>query len=509
LGDKHVGFELTPSGVTIVYESGSLHFKSSRDIDPIKLAEQLGIEAKEALKLKLKIRDAEVKAPLSLERLTEILGTTVRKDDVNKLIVFLCMLSAYTEDSQFNTSFRAPSSTGKSYIPLEIAQYFPPEDVVMIAYSSPTAFFHDSGEWDEDEHAIVVNLERKILIFLDQPHDQLLQRLRPLLSHDRKLLLYKITDKSEKKGLRTKNVILKGFPSVIFCSGSLRIDEQEQTRNILLSPETSQEKIREGIILKAQKKANPIAFQEYLSMHPEREVLRERIREVKNANVKYVIVREYEKVVKGFLEKHPKLKPRHQRDIERIISLIQALALLNLWHRERDERGNVYAGDEDIENAFKLYDEVGESQELGVAPYIYSLYVEVIRPLYFEKNRGSGNPVGVTRKEILKRHFEVYGRTLSESFLRKEILPPLENCGLIYQEPDPDDRRRVLVYCTTPPSNPLFPENRGQHGGVKVLMVCEECLKQANYSSFTKLDKSGICELCGRFGGLYSVVEQV
>jgi hypothetical protein len=324
-------------------------------------------------------------------------------------------------------------------------------------------------------------------------------------------LLYKITDKTERKGLRTKNVILKGFPSVIFCSGSLRIEEQEQTRNILLSPETSQEKIREGIILKAQKKANPIAFEEYLSSHPEREILRERIRRIKSANVKHVIIREYEKVVKKFLERHPKLKPRHQRDIERVISLIQALALLNLWHRERDEHGNVYANDEDIENAFKLYDEIAEAQELGISPYIYSLYTEVIRPLYYEKNNNNNaeKPVGVTRKEILKKHFEVYGRTLSESFLRMEILPPLENSGLIYQEPDPDDKRRILVYCTTPPPNPLFPENSGRKGGVKLLLICEKCLKETHYNNFTKLNKSGICELCGNFGNLYSVVEQV
>jgi len=42
------------------------------------------------------------------------------------------------------------------------------------------------------------------------------------LSHDRKELLYKITDRREKKGLRTKNVIIRGFPSVIFCTGSLK-----------------------------------------------------------------------------------------------------------------------------------------------------------------------------------------------------------------------------------------------------------------------------------------------
>jgi hypothetical protein len=502
--DRHVSFELTPEGITILYDTKRLQFKSSRDIEPVKLAEQLGIEPQEALKLKLKIKDAELKAPLSLERLKEILGTTVKRDDTNKVIVFLCKLSTYTEDSQFNVSFRAPSSTGKSYIPLEIAEYFPPEDVMMVAYSSPTAFFHDSGEWDDEERSIIVDLERKILIFLDQPHDQLLQRLRPLLSHDKKLLLYKITDKSEKRGLRTKNVVLKGYPSVIFCSGSLRIDEQEQTRNILLSPETSQEKIREGIYLKAQKKANPIAFNEFLKQHPERDTLRDRIREIKNAHVKHVIVKDYEKVIKTFLERHSRLKPRHQRDIERIISLIQGLTLLNLWHRERDDDGNVYASDGDIEDAFKIYDDVGESQELGIPPYIYSLYVEVIKPLYCEKNKEVNDPVGLTRKEILKRHFEVYGRSLSESFLRQEILPPLENSGLVYQEPDVSDRRKVLVYCTIPG------RNSEQHSGVmqrKVLLVCEECLKQGSYGKFTKLNKSGICELCGSFRELYSVVE--
>jgi len=75
-----------------------------------------------------------------------------------------------------------------------------------IAYSSPTAFFHDKGTWDEEKEMITINLENKILIFLDQPHNQLLERLRPLLSHDQKELSYKITDKREKLGLRTKNV---------------------------------------------------------------------------------------------------------------------------------------------------------------------------------------------------------------------------------------------------------------------------------------------------------------
>jgi hypothetical protein len=465
-------------------------FNSLKQVDPLKAAAELngvnlsfqellnlstdtinGWRVKPGDVLRLKLLFDEVTQPLTIEELKKILGTTVKRDDVNKIITFLCMLAAYTEDSQFNISFRAPSSTGKTYLPLEIAYYFPEEDLIIISYSSPTAFFHDTGEWDEDQRAIMVDFERKILIFLDQPHDQLLQRLRPLLSHDQKELIVKITDKSEKKGLRTKNVVLKGFPSVIFCTGSLKIDEQEQTRHILLSPEISQEKIREALLLKAMRKANPIEYQEFLKQHPEREVLKQRVREIKNAGVKHIIIRDYEKIVNRFKSRHSKLKPRHSRDIERLISIIQALALLNLWHRERDEEGNVYANDKDIETGFQLYDEISESQELGIPPYIYNFFNDIIRPLFIEANKHllekdgkeleqqkkeEAQPIGITSKEIMKKHFEVCGRLLPEWQLRREILPALEDAGLIYTEPDPNDKRRNLIFCTPPPSGLYF-----------------------------------------------------
>jgi len=62
--------------------------------------------------------------PLSSKELVEILGLTIKKDEENKLITFLCQLSAYKESSQFNISFNAPSSTGKSYIPTESEKQF-------------------------------------------------------------------------------------------------------------------------------------------------------------------------------------------------------------------------------------------------------------------------------------------------------------------------------------------------------------------------------------------------
>ena len=66
---------------------------------------------------------------ISTSELIEILSLTIKKDDENKVATFLVMLSAYAGDSQFNISFNAPSSTGKSFIAMEIAKLFPKEDV--------------------------------------------------------------------------------------------------------------------------------------------------------------------------------------------------------------------------------------------------------------------------------------------------------------------------------------------------------------------------------------------
>lgn len=398
--------------------------------------------------------------PITSGELVEILGLTIKQDNENKLITFLCELSAYSETDQLNISFNAPSSTGKSYIPTEIAQLFPEEDVIEVGYCSPTAFFHDVGEYNEEKQGYVVDLSRKILVFLDQPHTLLLQHLRPLLSHDKKEIRLKITDKSQKAGLKTKNIILKGFPSVIFCTAGLRIDEQESTRFFLLSPETSREKIREAIYQKIRKETDREAYKHLLDEMPARNLLRERITAIKQAKIRDIRLSAPQKIEELFLTESKRLKPRDQRDIGRIISLIKAFALLNLWFRDKSG-ASIVANEEDVEEAFKVWRAISESQELNLPPYIYQIHNEVILTAWAEKNQ-NGIAIGLTRQEIIKKHFQVYGRVLADWLLRQQIIPMLENAGLITQEPDPEDKRRILIYPTTaPPKN-----NSESDGGV-------------------------------------------
>lgn len=389
--------------------------------------------------------------PMSSPELTNILGLTIKRDEVNKLITFMTCLSAFTEDAQLNMSFNAPSSSGKSYIPIEIATLFPQEDVIEVGYCSPTAFFHSYGAFDKEKQGYIVDLSRKILIFLDQPHQQLLAHLRPVLSHDKKEIVIKVTDKTQKFGLKTKNIYVIGFPSVVFCTAGLKIDEQEATRLLLLSPEISQEKIRDAVMEKIKRESDKRQYHETLNENPERTLLKLRIKAIKQESINDVVIRNQELIKKMFFERIIKLKPKHQRDMGRIISLSKLFALLNLWYRERDN-DSIVASDEDINEAFAVWDTISQSQELNLPPYVYDLYQDIIIQAFKEKNEEFGitgiEVEGLTKGEIQQKNYDIHGRFLPDWQLRQQILPMLETAGLITIDSDPKDKRKILIYPT-------------------------------------------------------------
>jgi hypothetical protein len=403
----------------------------------------------------------------------EILSTSIKKDYAAKMITYSSMLLAQTRDDQINVGFQSESSAGKSYIPVEIASYFPGDEVVLIASASPTAFFHDGGTWDDQRKCQVVDLEGKILIFQDQPHFLLLERLRPLLSHDARELQYKITDKNEKHGLRTKNVIVKGYPAVVFCTTKMDPDEQEKTRMLLLSPSIDQDKLRQSLRLISLRKGNPDEYAQRVIADPSRKWLKLRIMATRQSHVNEVIIPNHEHAVcERFLTQHKHLVARHQRDFPRILSLIKAHALLNCFNRQIQNGINghtkaVVATQADIDAGFELYKEIELSNELGLSPHIFRIYRDVILPRL-------SSHTGITREEIQQQYYEIFHKALSPETLKREIIPELETVGLIRQDPDPTDKRRLLIYPTV--STPIISgrineletkRDRGCDSGVK------------------------------------------
>jgi hypothetical protein len=383
---------------------------------------------------------------LTIDELIDILGSTIKHDNENKVITFLTMLNTYSQEDQINIGFLAESSTGKSYIPLELAKYFLQDDIVMLGYASPTAFFHEYGELitDPTDNRDIpeekkrktrrIDLHQKIIIFLDQPHDQLLQRLRSLLSHDEKEIVLKITDKAERFGLRTKNVIVVGFPTVIFCSAKFTMQDQEKTRLLLLSPEVSQEKLRESIALKIQKESDREAYEKTFQENPQYKDVCTRVWSIKRAHLKGAKIPEElrEKIYERFLEDHKKLNPRHQRDISRLLAIMKGYALLNHKDHEKID-DHIIITLEDVEAGFKLYYAVSEANEYGLSPEIYRIYQKL--KLFLEDKEN-----GTTRKEFqawyYKTFFKIIGRDRAT-----DILKILDSVGLIIEQPDPVDRK--------------------------------------------------------------------
>jgi DNA-directed RNA polymerase subunit RPC12/RpoP/DNA-binding MarR family transcriptional regulator len=393
----------------------------------------------------------ELTKPVSLEEVSEILNSTIKHDERNKLITFLTMILTYTEEDQINLSFTAESSTGKSYIPLELAWYFPKTDVLEYGYVSPTAFFHEYGtllpdpldirdvEDSKKQKIIYINLHQKILIFMDQPHDQLLQRLRPLLSHDRKTITHKITDRRKIAGLKTKTVFIEGYPTVIFCTARFTMADQERTRLLLLSPETTEQKIKDAILLKIEKESDRQAFHDFMESDPKRVLLHDRVLAIAQSKVKYIIIPEElrNQIAERFFQKHNTLIPRHQRDIGRLLALIKAHAFLNLWHRETMENA-IVVNDEDVAEGFKLYEEISAANELGLPPEVHNIYAKLEDQIPDE---------GLTRKELQTAYYQIFHRTVGKKRL-DQVLSLLETVGLLTEEPDPNDRRQKRFLLT-------------------------------------------------------------
>jgi DNA-binding MarR family transcriptional regulator len=310
------------------------------------------------------------------------------------------------------------------------------------------------------------------------PDYRLLQKLRPILSHDKKEIHYKSTDKSERHGLRTKTAIVRGFPSVFFCTTSADVDEQESTRLILISPSTAQEKIDEALQLLALRKGNWDKYQREVLEDPKRAWLSKRIKAIRQTRVRHIILPEDGKgLYQEFKDTHAYLQPRHQRDFPRIISLVKAHALLNVFNRQRITEIAIVATEEDIKAGLELYKNIESSNEIGLSPYAYEIYDKAIKPI-LDPNEP------ITRKDIRQQFYKVFRRTIPEK-QESTILSQLEAAGLILQEPDPKDRRRTLIFYPTHRAG-IFsesdtstdPKKKAEDGAAMTKEILEKYIRQ-------------------------------
>jgi len=115
--------------------------------------------------------------------------------------------------------------------------------------------------------------------------------------------------------------------------------------------------------------------------------------------------------------------------------MIKAHALLNLWHREKNNK-SIIVNSEDITEGFRLYNEISLSNEMGLPPEIWRIY-EALKPRIPD--------IGLPKKELAVQYYEIYKRPIGKKRL-ENIIIMLESAGLLREEKDSDDGRIKRYY---------------------------------------------------------------
>lgn len=381
---------------------------------------------------------------LTVDDVAKILDLTIKDNYANKVIIFLAMLLTYTENSQLNIIMNAESSSGKTYLVNEISDLFPAQDVYQYGNASPTSPYHNEKFKKIDEHGMEYSdLEKRILIFEDQPNPQLLANLRSFLSHDLKKTPFMLTNKNKSGKITAPESYILGFSSVFFCSANLRIDGQEQTRSFILSPENTEETIRASVDACIDRDSNELAYQKWLNSNEDRNNLKDRILYIKNLKVDHIGLCDKRYVKTRFYEDLPFVTPGTRRKIKQFMALIKGMALLNAPFRTTN--GKIVATNDDVDEAMKLWSVISESMSYGLPPEVLDFYKTYVLQAYFARCEFEKGIDGITADELAMYYYDQNGRGPNFDMIRKVYIPTLKRAKFIRYDRDKNNGQRWLI----------------------------------------------------------------
>jgi hypothetical protein len=373
--------------------------------------------------------DAEqlLKDPDLLNKFIEHSNKWVIMDETTRKIELLTCVSAYGE-FPLNLSLQQVWSAGKTHTITQVASYFENKDTWFLGYQSPKALIHQTGTYNEEKDAFIINLENKIIIFLDEPEYHTLMMLKPLLSHDR----YEIEYKFVGENLQTITAILRGFPACVFCSVKSKYTEEFTSRWYTASPEVSQQKYREAISLMGKQESHPEKYKKDKDF----QTWKKAFNILKTGGRWKAVIPYAEKLAEHF---NPH-KPADMRFFKLFIGLIKASTVLHAHQREKNQDDRLIATMEDYEIAHDIFKQIEEPTRYGVGTNVLVFYKNVILQTI------ETDIEYATYEQLAQKHYELTGTSLSTQHIKKHYLKPLERNGLIDTQQAPKDKRRKVVY---------------------------------------------------------------
>jgi len=498
----------------------------------------------------------------------DILEITIKNDREYCASILRVGFSAIMPDP-LNLLCEAPTSEGKTYPIVIITNLFPRKHVWLLGGLSPTALRYDHGilvdidtgeELQEkiddlylelemlgrgkknakerrdiqkqirtilENSCSQIDLDGIIIIFLDNPHQETMNRLRPILSHDVWDILYKVTDRRS-KGSRMEQMKTKlvGWPSAIATVTKGEADKdiwnQIVSRFITVSPKQDKTKYREAVRLSALKHGLPQPILNKILQTEKYEWARKAVEKIwihlsnfrdearaledkKTPSIFWL------PFVEKVGEEFPANIGRHMRDSNRFGTNLYMGAAINVFARPTIETGDfksIIVVRQDYERA---YDEFFSEERkgtifTGLSSNIINFFNKVVVPLWpvsyvlvgdspqtrlqEDKDKTERGVQGIEMAQLVKGNISNLGKSLSSDTLRKDYLGPLERAGLMDKTVHPTDKRKNLHIVL---KTDVTDTNRGKKGiskdpGIFTLEYLKEALNDIKQIAGSEMD---------------------
>jgi hypothetical protein len=416
---------------------------------------------------------------------------TVKGEDALLRQIDYTMLSCYTPDP-INLGIIAPTSTGKSYPLMQSVDYTPRgKEIRIVGSMTPKVLIREhgvlvdkddkpigkevrdlrnaiseakakkkhtvAGEYQDELAALlegsayIVNLTNTTLIFLEPPHPELWNLLKPIMSHDYWEMEHPYVEKLAGGGLEVKRVKTRGFPAFIFCSAK---DESRwdiwaeiESRIISTSPNMVKSKYQAGNTLIAQRKGLPRGVkQQVIISDTEKELAKKCFLYLKHQIQQYTSTTDspvwipYTMLLADIL---PSDKGQDNRVANRFYTILNMITLSRAHLRHKllfDDEELVIATLEDLAEALHVMQNMS-----GLPPHKLKFYQQYILPLYRSKN-------GPLQTRDICDFYNVNSPKgtpkMNSSNLLKNYLYELANHN--YLEQEQDDSTKAVRYLFTP-----------------------------------------------------------
>ncbi len=450
------------------------------------------------------------KDPQLLRRFESYYEKRIKRDSHLWRTIFYTGLSAFCPDylnkfTPVNVFIKGESSSGKTFNTTEVMAVFPKDSVWMLGGLSPKALIHGYGvlvdkndeeiylfdkpstrkptkrksendekfnerlkEWETEQliwkermkdSKYVIDLNGKILVFLEAPPLETFMMLRPILSHDVPEISYRFVDKTGGGSLQTRNVVIRGWCATIFCTIQCDYLEELSTRSFTTSPSVTTEKIKAGVNAVGEK----AAFPEKYTNQQERDLLTSYIEYVSNQKIgqkfydgtpSYGIINP---LAIKLVEYYPTIEPRAMRDTQHLLALTNVSAMLHYAqrpilsiHENNDTINYILVTLRDIENIFEFLPKIGETTVSGLPQENLDVFERVCIPLFEEK--GSE---GFSRDDVVQKQNEVFPNKKREYSYLVKILKSLTKRGYLTEFTKTEHKNKKFYRVINKPENPF------------------------------------------------------